>query len=842
MIPILYAKTETSFTSNGLGRLTDCLSCTVTEERNGIFECEFDYPITGKFYQQMITDGGIIGVIHDDNHDVQPFDIYAFTAPISGVVTFHAHHISYRLNHIMLRPFTAGSCAEVMVKIPQNSVNTNPFTFLTDKFVAASFALETPNSVRGILGGSTGSILDVFGTGEYKFDNWTVTLFRSRGRNTKLTIRYGKNLTDITYDKDSSGIYNAIAPFWKDADGNVVYLPEIYVLSPDAPTDHVPWTDENGTHITDENGVDIEFELITESPMAVDFSGQFADKPTVEELRQRALQYLSSNQPWIPKENIKVDFAQLWQTPEYAQYAALQRVALCDTVSVYYPELGVIAEEQKVIRVVYNVLLERFDEMELGEPQTSLAEQIETATEGLVEKKIADFGSVMQTAIDKATELITGGLGGYVVFNMNADGQPQEILIMDTDDINTAVNVIRMNKNGIGFSTTGYAGPYTSAWTIDGAFNADFITVGTINANLIRAGILSDYIGNNVWNLLTGALTLSGNLTMQGDHGNSKMGTVEVSYLDVSTFPYVLDSVERTGLEVESEDGNKIMVAANYDDGASLWDKGTIVYAESSGEMTGYPSTGHERVYKTFKSGVNYLAEESVSDSFSWILWNLDLNSLIIHMLLKNDGLNLLMQRGNNYYTFFTAGLASFLWRSESGTDDVSINVSKTRILLGKVATTPTAPLFSADANGIRIYAPNGRYIQSGNATQLSYCGTYVQLQGSSSRRYKHDIDDLTDPALDPHRLLLLPVRQFRYNDDAKVQYDDMRGKVLPGFIAEEVEELYPAAVITHDGEIENWDERRIIPGMLALIQEQQKKIDELEARLEKLERLVMQK
>ena len=841
MIPILYAKTETSFTSNGLGRLTDCLSCTVTEERNGIFECEFDYPITGKFYQQMITDGGIIGVIHDDNHDVQPFDIYAFTAPISGVVTFHAHHISYRLNHIMLRPFTASSCAEVMVKIPQTSVNTNPFTFLTDKTVAASFALETPNSVRGILGGSAGSILDVFGTGEYKFDKWSVHLLRNRGKDTKLTIRYGKNLTDVTYDKDSSGTYNAIAPFWKDADGNVVYLPEIYVLSPDAPTDHVPWTNENGVHITDENGVDIEFELITDSPMAVDFSGQFADKPTVQELRDRALQYLSANQPWIPKENITVDFTQLWQTPEYAQYAALQRVALCDTVSVYYPELGVIAEEQKVIRVVYNVLLERFDEMELGEPQTSLAEQIETATETITDQKIADFGSVMQAAIDRATELITGGLGGYVVFTMNADGQPQEILIMDTDSVDTAVNVIRMNRNGIGFSTTGYAGPYTSAWTIDGAFNADFITAGTINANLIRAGILSDYVGNNFWNLLTGALTLSGDLTMQGDHGDSRMGTVQVQYLDFDTVPYTLHTVDRAGLEILSEDGNKAMLAANYDDGTSIWKKGSILYAESDGGNTGVPNE-HERVYKSTRNGVQYLAEETVSSSWSWLVWDLDANDLATHMILKSGGLEQRMHRNGSIYTFFDASLTRFLWRTEDGSNDVGINVTKNDIVIGKLSTTPTSPLISADANGIRIYARNGRYITTGTSTQLSYCGTYVQLQGSSSRRYKHEIDDLTDPALDPHRLLLLPVRQFVYDNNAKVQYDDMHGKVLPGFIAEEVEELYPAAVIRHDGEVENWDERRIIPAMLSLIQEQQKRIDDLEARLEKLERLVMQK
>ena len=71
MIPILYRADELFFLSNGLGRLTECSECTVTEERNGIFECEFKYPITGRFYDTMINDGGIVAVIHDDKHTTQ---------------------------------------------------------------------------------------------------------------------------------------------------------------------------------------------------------------------------------------------------------------------------------------------------------------------------------------------------------------------------------------------------------------------------------------------------------------------------------------------------------------------------------------------------------------------------------------------------------------------------------------------------------------------------------------------------------------------------------------------------------------------------------------------------
>lgn len=92
--------------------------------------------------------------------------------------------------------------------------------------------------------------------------------------------------------------------------------------------------------------------------------------------------------------------------------------------------------------------------------------------------------------INNATKLITGGLGGYVLIGMADDGHPDEIVIMDTPNVSTAKNVFRMNKNGLGFSSTGYNGVYRNAWTIDGNLVADFITVGTMLCDRIRGGTL----------------------------------------------------------------------------------------------------------------------------------------------------------------------------------------------------------------------------------------------------------------------------------------------------------------------------------------------------------------
>lgn len=492
MIPILYSPFERAFTSNGIGRLSECISCTVTEERNGIFECEFQYPITGKFYQTLIEQNNIVGVIHDDHKDVQPFEIYSYSAPIDGIVTFYAHHISYGLANVIVDPFTADTCADALQGMVDNAITQNDFTFWTDKPTSGTFKVEIPDNVRALLGGQQGSILDVYGKGEYEFDKYTVRLYTNRGQNRGVTIRYGKNLADINRTYDQSGIFNAVIPFWADQEGNLVTLPEKVIYDVAGALVKYPWEQQiNGEYITDQNGTVIEFQPFKVVASPLNLSEQFQEQPTVAELRAAASAYLTNNEPWIPHDNIEVDFVQLWQTPEYEDIAALQRVSLCDTVAIYYPELGVTNASAKVIKIVYNVLSEQYDSMELGEAKATLAQTISEPIEAELGKLTEESKSFTAEAIAKATSMITGGLGGYVVMNLNADGQPQEILIMDTDDINTAVNVIRMNKNGIGFSTTGYEGPYTSAWTIDGAFNADFITAGTMLANRIYGGTLT---------------------------------------------------------------------------------------------------------------------------------------------------------------------------------------------------------------------------------------------------------------------------------------------------------------------------------------------------------------
>lgn len=474
MIPILFESTETAFTSNGIGRLADATLCQVTEERNGQYELVMQYPVGGKLYSQIAC-GKYIYATHDESKVPQAFQIYRISAPLQGAVTINAWHISYALNGIIVEPYTAGSCTEAIAGVKTNSMNANPFTFWTDKSVVADFNLSLPAPARSILGGVKGSILDVYGTGEYEFDMYTVKLYLNRGQNRGVSIRYGKNLTKLDQKLDASKVYNSCVPYWT-SDETTVVSDEIIVRAGES----------------------------VGRTIVMDLSGDFEEAPTLDELKALAQTKINASGNYTLTENIKIDFVALWQTEEYKNLASLQRIYLCDTVNIFYEKLG-INLTAKCIKVVYDSLRERYVSMELGEPQTTLAQQIQSNVSQEIGSTLANVPtkSMMQEAINRATQLLGGGYGGYIKYTYLSDGTPSEMLIMDSPEEATAVNIIRLNQNGIGFSTDGGT-TYANAWTIDGHLNADFIDTGSLNANLLTAGVIQDAAGRTSWNLETG--------------------------------------------------------------------------------------------------------------------------------------------------------------------------------------------------------------------------------------------------------------------------------------------------------------------------------------------------
>lgn len=349
MIPILYESTETEFTSNGLGRLYDCISCIVTEERNGIYECDFEYPITGQHFDKIYP-GRIIGCEHDYSTDVQPFDIVSYTKPINGIVTFHAVHISYRQSTIVVSGTNINSLSDAFTLFSSGQPS-NPFSYWTDKTSSAYFAAAdgVPHSVRMMLGGMDGSILDSYG-GEFEFDKFEVKLWTSRGEDKALTIRYGVNLLDYNEEGDYSESYNSVVPYWTGDDGAgnqiVVKGNRVDSGSPlyNGRTDCVP----------------------------LDLTEKFEERPSTAQLEQMAATIMTSMQTNLPSRSISIDFVRLADTSEYKEYSSLMNCGLCDSVRLVFPRYSVEGMF-KIVKTVYNVLLEKYDEVELGNLSTTLA-------------------------------------------------------------------------------------------------------------------------------------------------------------------------------------------------------------------------------------------------------------------------------------------------------------------------------------------------------------------------------------------------------------------------------------------------------------------------------------
>lgn len=383
MIPILYEKDEVAFTSNGLGRLRECLSCVVTEERNGIYECDFELPVTSSDYKDVQI-GRIIGVTHDDSDDIQPFDIVSYTKPIDGIVTFHAVHISYRQSYMTVTGSNINSLSDAFTLLG-TAEPSNPFIYNTDKtssgFLASADGI--PRTVRQMLGGIEGSILDTYG-GEYEWDKWNVILHSSRGINRDFSIRYGVNMTEYNDELDNLGPYSSCIPYWQNGDVTVVG-----------------------------NRVDLNDQTLTGRGECVplDLTDKFENQPTTAELETAAASYMSSNQTYLPAQTINVSFARLQDMGEYTELENLYKCGLCDTINVVFPDYDTKGAF-KIVKTEWNVLMDRYESMELGSLSVTLSEAL--GLENTLDRSTTamDFGIE-----DYITEKGTSGNWRYVKYH-----------------------------------------------------------------------------------------------------------------------------------------------------------------------------------------------------------------------------------------------------------------------------------------------------------------------------------------------------------------------------------------------------------------------------------------
>lgn len=471
MKPILYTADRTSFDDNGLGILSDVVSCKVTRELNGQYELEMRYPVEGIHYGEIAL-RSILRVAVDPDKNMQPLRIYRITPAMGGVATIYARHVAYDLGGYVVAPFAAADAPSAVAGIKAHALPAGmPFELSTDKTTMASMTVTVPTSAWALLGGQQGSLLDVYG-GEYEFDGWAVRLLTRCGADRGVAVRYGKNLTDLTQDSNCANCYTGVVPYWKDNETTVM-APPVYAEGDFGYTKLMP----------------------------LDLSSDFEERPTEAELQAAGAAYVKRNQIGVPIVSWDVKLALLAQASGYEDVAHLEQIYLGDTVGVHFAQLGVDAKA-RVNKIVWDCLLERYDSVALGSVKANIAATIAGQQKEIDAKPSA---SLVEKISSSLTAALLGANGGSVrLLDTNRDGEPDELYIADDPDPTKAKKVWRFNYEGWAASESGYNGPYTMGATIAGGIQAWMITA----AHLI-AGTIASEQGNFFINLDGGTIDTS---------------------------------------------------------------------------------------------------------------------------------------------------------------------------------------------------------------------------------------------------------------------------------------------------------------------------------------------
>lgn len=367
-----------SDTTNGLGKFQP-LDAFVTEELNGIYEAEIVMLQTDKHFNDLALNG-LLKINAGEVIGEQIFRIYFISKPIDGKILIKAQHISYDLNKIPVRPFTATGAINVKNQLLAHIVGTYPFDMMTDiQNTNSTFTLDIPRNFRECLGGWEGSILDVFRC-EYEWDNLLVRMLARRGTDEGVRIAYGKNLTDFKQEENMENVYTSVL-------GYAVVNEQTYVGN-------------------------VYHKIVSNMPRVkiVDFSNEFNDiAPTIEQLDQKAQEYATRNAIEVPNVSIDIKFVPLYQTEEYKNIAPLERVALGDTVHVYFEKMNIEATS-RVVKTVWNVNLNKYESVELGDTKANLTTLLDDAVQEAKQNITIDAGFI-ESEMNEMSQLIINGLG-----------------------------------------------------------------------------------------------------------------------------------------------------------------------------------------------------------------------------------------------------------------------------------------------------------------------------------------------------------------------------------------------------------------------------------------------
>lgn len=361
--------------NNGIGILDEAISCTVLHELNGQYELELVYPCTGRWYNDIQFRCLIIAK-PDRRSGNQPFRVYRITQPIDGNITIYARHISYDLSGIVIKPFVATDIQSAMAGMKANAMTNMPFTFRSSRTTSAKFSPKVPTSAWELMGGTEGSLLDVYG-GEYSFDEYDISLENRIGEDNGVKVRYGVNMTDFEQDKSCASCYTGIVAYWQ-YENDVVYSP---VVNASGSFDYV-------------------------RILPVDMSMHFEEKPTSGMLKAAAIEYIKANKIGVPDVSWKINFVPLDSTEEYRHIPALEVVGLGDTVGVEFEKLKVDATS-RVVSIEWDVILERYITLYLGRVKSNITDTIVGQA-----KELSGVPNIKQVA-SVATDVFQNQMSGY---------------------------------------------------------------------------------------------------------------------------------------------------------------------------------------------------------------------------------------------------------------------------------------------------------------------------------------------------------------------------------------------------------------------------------------------
>ena len=363
--PILYKANETNFEHLGVSVLSDASKCYVSREKNGIYILEFDYPVNGKDVDK-IKEGMYIKSDAGYRTKNQRFVVSKITKTQNEFKIYCQHISQVKTTMNAIRPDISitGSALMALSTWRDNLLDSRDEFFVNSDITtvnSTTWKVENIENARDALGGKAGSILDVWG-GEYEFDNLNITLHKSMGIDNPTIIAYGKNLLDLEQEQSILETYTSVFPFKKYTDDNnreqLITLPEILLDS---------------IHLN---------KFTHRRILKVDFSSDENIK-TVEQLRSKAKSYIKSNNVGVPKTNLKINYQDLSKVEGVFDNPALEKIDLCDRLKVYYSELGILNENAKVVKVIWDVILEENHEIEVGDGRSSFTDGTSAKLEAL---------------------------------------------------------------------------------------------------------------------------------------------------------------------------------------------------------------------------------------------------------------------------------------------------------------------------------------------------------------------------------------------------------------------------------------------------------------------------